>query len=150
MSDLSPIQGKPPDDAQKQLVALFQKIEADQLDLLDAAGKRIIELTTALLGTLFAVVALGKDFPPPYLKGNAALQLLLVLTLAGYLLAMLMGMRTLQPRDYKLYRTNLSGMREELDKIIANKSGSLRAAGVAFWLASLLLALTIAVIVLSA
>jgi hypothetical protein len=150
MSDLSPIQGKPPDDAQKQLVALFQKIEADQLDLLDAAGKRIIELTTALLGTLFAVVALGKDFPPSYLKSNAALQIALVLALAGYLLAMLMGMRTLQPRDYKLYRTNLTGMREELDKIIANKSGSLRVAGVAFWLASLLLALTIAVIVLSA
>ena len=144
-----PIEGRPPTEAEKRLAALMQEMEKNQVDFLDAAGKRIVELTTTLLGVLFAVVALGKDFPPPYLKGNTAGQILALLTLFFYLAAMYLGMRTMQPRSYRLYRQNLSGMREELDIIIAYKSRSLKLGGVVFWLASLMLGLLIAVVILS-
>ena len=151
MSEGPPIlEGKPLSEEQKQLVAFFQELEKGQLDLLDQAGKRIIELTTGLLGILFAVVAFGDKFPPPYLTGNAALPLLVVLVLLFFLSAMGMGMRTMQPRSYRLYRHNLTEMRDELDRIIANKSRSLRLAGVLFWLGALSLAVLIGLIIFSA
>jgi len=149
MSAQEPIQARKPDDRDKQLVALFQEIEKGQLTFLDEAGKRIIELSTALLGVLFTVIALGKDFPPPYLKDNPLARLLAVLVVIANLAAILLAMRAVQPRSYKLFRENLTGMREELDKIITHKSGALRLAGITFWIGAALLAGLIATIVLS-
>lgn len=148
MSEQPPIlESKPVADEQKQLIALFNEMEKGQIDFLDQAGKRIIELTTGLLGVLFAVTAFGKDFPPPYLKNNTVAPWLVVLTLILYLGAMFMGMRTVQPRSYKLYRHNLAGMKEELEKIVNNKSRSLRWAGILFWIASLFLAALVTAII---
>jgi hypothetical protein len=54
----------------------------------------------------------------------------------------------IQLRSYKLYRSNLTGMREELDKMIAYKSRWLRYAGILFALGSVALAgLIISIIV---
>lgn len=135
----APLEGKPPSDEQRQLVTLFQELEKNQPEFLDEAGKRIIELTTALLGLLFAVTAFGKDFPPPYLAQHEWARWLAVIVLGLYLAAMFCGLWTVQPRDYKLFRHNLTGMREELDKMIANKSRNLRWAGIFFALGSLAL-----------
>ena len=148
MSD-QPVVGRKPDDRHKQIVELFQEIEKEQIKYLDEAGKRIIELSTALIGVLFTVTALGNDFPPPYLRDNTLARLLGALVLLAYVLAILLAMRAVQPRDYKLYRENLTGMREELDKIIANKSGALRLAGITFWVGAALLAGLVGAIMLS-
>ncbi|PDV96796.1 hypothetical protein A9Q02_06125 [Candidatus Chloroploca asiatica] len=60
----------PPRAEQQQLAAFFAEAERKQVDFLDEAGKRIIELTTLLLGVLFTVVAFGDTYPPPYLADN--------------------------------------------------------------------------------
>jgi hypothetical protein len=140
----------PPTEEQKRLVAFFAEAESKQVDFLDEAGKRIIELTTALLGVLFAVLAFGDTFPPPYLKDNPVGKLLSLTALAVYVVAMLMALRTVQPRDYKLYRHDLTQMRQELDRLIANKKRSLWWAGVLFWLGSTVLAVLIGTIILHA
>lgn len=144
------IDSTPPTEEQKRLVAFFAEAESKQVDFLDEAGKRIIELTTALLGVLFAVLAFGDKFPPPYLKDNPVGKFLSLSALAMYVIAMLMALRTVQPRDYKLYRHNLAQMRKELDRLVANKQRSLWWAGVLFWLGSAILALLIGSIIINA
>jgi hypothetical protein len=141
------LQGRRPTKEEEELVALFQTLEREQLELLDQANKRITELTTALLGVLFAAVAFGKDFPPPYLQEPLA-RWLAVGTLAVYLLAMGCAFLGLRPRDYKLYRHNLTGMRDELDKITKYKSRWFQYASAAFVSGSVLLALLIGSIIL--
>ena len=54
-------QYEPPDPSDERLIALFDKLEEQQLDFLDQAGKRVIELSTGMLGLLFAVTAFGKE-----------------------------------------------------------------------------------------
>jgi hypothetical protein len=73
---------------------------------------------------------------------------LAVATLAVYLLAMGCAFWGLRPRDYKLYRHNLSGMREELDQITSYKSRWFKYASGAFVTGSVLLALLIGSIIL--
>jgi succinate dehydrogenase hydrophobic anchor subunit len=134
----------------ERLSALFETFEKNQVDTLDSAAKRIIELTTALLGVLFAVVALGSDFPPPYLSGNAALQNLTTLALILYVVAMLASVLCLQPRRYSLYTENLSRLREEYRRLMDYKRWTLRIAGVSFFAASTTLAVLIIAIVRAA
>ena len=142
--------GAPPTTEQQHLAAFFAEAERKQVEFLDEAGKRIIELTTLLLGVLFTVIAFGDKYPPPYLAGNPVAKLLGLVILGCYVVAMLLGLRTVHPRDYKLYRHNLDGMRAELDRILANKRRSLFWAGMTFWLGSVFLALLIGVIILAA
>ncbi|MBK9944251.1 MAG: hypothetical protein IPP13_21845 [Kouleothrix sp.] len=146
-----PIQeGRPLSEEQKRLIAFFADAESKQVDFLDEAGKRIIELTTALLGVLFAIVAFGDKFPPPYLSNNPVAKFLSLTALACYIMAMLLALRTVQPRNYQLFRHNLDRMRQELDRLVANKQRSLWWAGALFWIGSAVLALQIAAIILSA
>lgn len=148
-SEIAIVEGRPLTDEQKRLVALFDEIERGQLTFLDEAGKRIIELTTALLGVVFAALALGDTFPPPYLMATPV-KTLAVITLALYVGAMLLGMLAVQPRSYKRYQHNLHGMRTELDCMIAYKSRALWWAGLLFWLGSLGFAVLIGWIIVTA
>lgn len=141
-------QGKPLNDEQKRLNELFDEMKKNQLTFLDEAGKRIIELSTGLLGVLFAVAAFGKDFPPPYLKANLLVQILVVATLTLFVLAVLAGVYTVQPRNYDFYESNLSEMRKELKKILAHKSGWMQAANWLFFSGIVLLAILVALLVL--
>lgn len=135
-----PVKLKPLSESDRRLIALFDDLEADQLDFLDEAAKRLIELTTGLLGVLFAITAFGDKFPPPYLTDNDLAKVLAVLTLACYVLAMLMGMLAIQPRIYPSYEHNLDKMREVLDTIRGNKMRWLQWGGILFWLGSVALA----------
>jgi hypothetical protein len=139
--------GKPPTDEQEQLVALFNTLESQQLEFLDQAGKRVIELSTGLLGILFAVIAFGDKFPPTYLQGNVAAKGLTVAAVALYLAAILVAVLGIQPRDYQRYRHNLSAMRDELGKIVNHKARWVQAAALLFVLATLALAALIALLV---
>lgn len=131
---------EPLDESDKHLLALFDELEGKQLDFIDEAAKRLIELTTGLLGVLFAITTFGDKFPPPYLEDNTPAKVLAVVTLAFYIVAMLMGMLALQPRKYPRYPHNLDKMREVFNTIRATKARWLRWAGGAFWLGSLSLA----------
>jgi hypothetical protein len=133
----------PPSAEQLQLAAFFAEVEKKQVEFIDEAGKRIIELTTLLLGVLFTIVAFGDKFPPPYLVGNPTAKVLSILVLACYIVAMALAFRVVHPRDYRLWRYNLDGMRQELDRLIANKKRSLFLAGLTFWFGCLGLALLI-------
>jgi hypothetical protein len=137
----------PPTDEQKRLVALFDELEKQQVEFLDQAGKRIIELITALLGILFAVAAFGDKFPPAYLQGNTPAKALTLATLACYLAAMLAGVWALQPREYQRYQHNVTEMRQELKKIIGYKARRVKVAGGLFVLGSLALGLLVGVMV---
>lgn len=143
------IESRQPNEAEERLAALMNDLEKGQLEFLDAAGKRIIELTTALLGVLFAVIAFGDDFPPPYLARDDA-KILTVLALAAYLGALFFALFSVQPRSYNKYDFNLTKMRAELDKITAYKSRTLRMSGGLFFIGSAALAVMIGVLVMSA
>ncbi|MBP1466201.1 hypothetical protein EYB53_022135 [Candidatus Chloroploca sp. M-50] len=132
------------------MIELFAELEKKQLEFLDEAAKRIIELVSALLGLLFAVIAFGNAFPPPYLAGNVLLKVLSISALGGYLGALMLALWGVQPRRYKHYQYNLKGMREELDAMLAHKMFWMRWAGGVFGVASVLLAGLIVLVLVQA
>jgi hypothetical protein len=140
--------GEPLTDSEKRLQALFDEMESKQLDFLDQAGKRIIELCTGLLGVLFAVTAFGKDFPPPYLKGDPGAQLLATAVLITLVAALLCAVVTVQPRKYRFYEHNLTEMRREWVDLYTRKSDWLRRANWLFFAGTTLLAILIVVLIL--
>lgn len=150
MSDLPPIpivDGGELSDADKRLIALFDKLEAGQLEFLDQAGKRVIEISTAMLAVLFGVTAFGKDFPPPYLVGNAAAKWLALATLACYLLALLAGVLAVQPRRYERHHAGLDQLRQELAHIVKYKTRWFRVGVWLLFAGSLTLAALVALII---
>lgn len=153
MSELPPIpivDGIGPSEADERLIALFDKLEAGQLEFLDEAAKRVIELSTAMLAVLFGVTAFGKDFPPPYLAGNTAAKWLALLTLILYLSALFAGVRAVQPRTYSRSHAGLDRLRTELEKIVAHKRRWFRIGIWLFFGGSLALAVLIMVVILPA
>jgi hypothetical protein len=144
------LEGEPIADEQTRLSALFDEMEKKQVDFLDEAGKRIIELTTGLVGVVFVVMAFGDKFPPPYLKDNFLAQLLAVLILGFYILAMFFGVATIWPREYKRHHYNVTEMRNELKKIVRRKSRVFTIGSVLFGLGSLSLATLVGIIIFSA
>jgi hypothetical protein len=141
---------EPTADQRQQMLALLQEMRKNQIDFLDQSGKRFVELTSGLLGVLFAVTAFGDKFPPPYLVAIPAARWLAVLTLLCFLSAMLMGMRTSQPRDYAFFEYDASAMSQEFSQIIAHKSQTLRWAGILFWIGAVCLALLVVVVIFTA
>src|SRR5579884_1578038 len=142
------LKAEPPTDQQKRIIALFADMESKQPDFLDQSAKSNIERVATFLAVLFGVTAFGSNFPPAYLKDNTTAKVFIIVTLALYLAATASGMWAIQPRQYKLYESNLTGMREELDRLISRKVLWLRVAGILFALGSLALAgLIVAIIV---
>lgn len=82
--------------------------EKKQPDFLDEAAKSIIERIATFLAILFAVIALGGTFPPKFLVHNTQNTALVIAILICYLVAMGMGMWSIQPRNYSLYQYNLT------------------------------------------
>lgn len=141
------LEGKQPTAEEERLVEVFAELEKKQLEFLDTAAKRIIELVTALLGLLFAVIAFGDDFPPPYLTGNQVAKVTGIIALSCYLLALLVSLWAVQPRSYKHYRHNLDGMRTVLQQMINDRARPVLIAGILFGIGSVMLALLIVSII---
>jgi hypothetical protein len=154
MSDVSEeipiIKSRPVSDASKRWLTIFEKMEENQLELLDQSGKRIVELTGVLLGVLLGATSFGDKFPPDYLSNSGLVKGAVVVVLVAYLLAMGFGMWTAYPRSYKRYPNNLTLMETEFNKIIANKIQALRVAGFCFLVGSAFLAGVLALIVFQA
>ncbi|MDW8317101.1 MAG: hypothetical protein RMN53_04520 [Anaerolineae bacterium] len=148
--DLPIVEGEPLSAEDRRLLALFDKLEEGQLDFLDAAGKRLIELSSAMLAVLFGVTAFGDKFPPPYLAGHPRVQALAVAVLACYLLALLAGVLAIAPRTYRRSRYNLSDLRRELDRLVTYKLCWFRIGLALFFVGSLALAALVGSLVLTA
>jgi len=139
-----PFQPQPIAEHEKRLIETFDDLEKHQLEFLDEGGKRIIELTTLLLGLLIGIATLGDEFPPAFLKNNVLGRVFTLAALVLYLGAMFMAMLCVQPRRYERHNYNLTFMREELDRIMAYKMRALWWAGALFCLASASLVLLFA------
>ena len=137
------------DDGDRRLLDLLDKLEADQMNFLDEAGKRVVELSTVMLGLLFAILALGDQFPPAWLVQQPLNQYLAVAALVLYLLALGAGVIAVQPRQYKGYRANLTRMRQEVERMIGHKRRWFVAGTWLLALASLCLAVLAALIILN-
>jgi hypothetical protein len=146
-SDVPMQQGQKLSDSEKRLNALFDEMDKNQLDFLDQAGKRIIELCTGLLGLIFAVIAFGKDFPPAYLKDSLLTQILVMGVLVLLVAALLCAVLTVQPRKYKFYEHNLTEMRKEWVQLFTYKSSWMRRSNWLFFAGTLLLAVLIGVLI---
>ena len=115
---------------------------------MDEAGKRIVELSTGLLGILFAVTAFGADFPPAYLQANPLRQGWVIAVLVALVAALLGGVLTVQPRSYRYSAHSLTDMRASLEAILAYKARWLKIATWLFFLGAALLAALVAGLVL--
>jgi hypothetical protein len=91
------------------------ELQTGQLDFLDQAGKRIIELSSARLAA-------------------PALKALLIGALVLYMAAICLAAWAIHPRPYDYYPSNVTAACEELARMVRFKAG-----GAAFVLASLLL-----------
>ena len=144
------LEGEPLEPKDRRLMALFDTLESGQLDFLDKASQRIIDLCTAMLGLLFAVSAFGDKFPPAYLAKNDLAKGLALSVLAAYLLALLFALLAIQPRTYERYEHDLTRMRQELDRIVTFKRRWFRVATGLFFIGSLALAALVSTILLRA
>src|SRR6266567_8837951 len=145
---LPPIQDtREPSEESKHTKAVFDELESKQLDTLDESGKSIIERIATFLGILFGISILSNNFPPPYLKGNSAAKVMIIVTLACFLLAIGAGIWETQVRYYNRYTHNVSRSAEELERIIQHKVLWLRVANLLFALGAIGLAGLLIVII---
>lgn len=144
MSDAGDI--NPTDAQDDRLFALFDKIEEQQLDFLDQANQRVIELCTAMLGLLFAIAAFGEKFPPAYISANAWAKWCAISVVAFYMAALVAAVFGVQPRSYRRYEYNVTQLRKELDRMRGYKKGWFRFATILFVLGSLALAALLAMV----
>lgn len=135
-----------PNPEQVRLKASFDELRKNQITFLNEAGKRVIELSTGMIGLVFTVLAFGKDFPPPYLA-EAGAKAAAAFSLACFFLALLAGLFCVQPQEYPDFPHNLDGMRKVLAEHNRWKAGWFRAGSVLFGLGVLGLVLLIATIV---
>jgi hypothetical protein len=151
MNDEIPtVEAEAPRAEDLRLRALADKLEVDQLAFLDEAGKRVVELSSLMLGLLFGVLALGSTFPPPFLATQPRNQGLALAALALYLLALGAGIFAVQPRSYKLYRANLTRLQGEIDRMANHKrfwftAGTWLLAGASLCLGALVAAIILSV-----
>jgi len=129
-----------PSEASKRVTAVFDDMESKQLDNLNDAGKSLIERIATFLGVLFGLSILSNNFPPPYLKGNTPIKVLLIAALIGYLLAIGAALWATQVRFYHRYTYNVTRSQAELTTMIRRKVGWLRLASVLFALGTIMLA----------
>lgn len=135
-----------PNPEHVRLKTMFEDLRKEQLTFLNEAGKRVIELSTGMLGILFAVVAFGKDFPPPYLQADLT-KVMAVVTLLFFFLALAAGIVCVQPRSYRYNPNDPQDMQEEWEKANRFKALWFRLGSILFGLGSLWLAVLIAAII---
>jgi hypothetical protein len=151
MSQSPPVySGEPVSSEAERLVALFDELEKKQIEFLDEANKRLIELSSALLGLLFGVMAFGDKFPPAYVKDNNFAKALVVLVLLLYLASLLSGFLGVRPREYTRHTYSLTDLREELSRITGYKARYFQIGSIVFFLGSLCLAFLVVSIILGA
>lgn len=133
----------------QRLNDIFADMEKKQPDVLDETAKSIIERIATFLAVLFAVTALGNNFPPKYLVGNVQEKGLVIAILASYLLALFAAMWSLQPRNYSMYVFNRTRRKKEWEQLLRRKTRWTKIAGALFVLGTVALAFLVAFLILS-
>jgi hypothetical protein len=140
-------EGREPSPAARRVNALFDDMESKQIDNVNESGRALIERIATFLGVLFGISVLSNNFPPSYLKGNTPVKALLIVALAGYLLAIGAALWATQVRYYQRYTYNASRSQAEMARVAGHKLGWLRAAHVLFALGTVALAALLITIV---
>ena len=130
--DIPILDAQAPSVNSQRVNATFDELETKQLDTLDESGKSIIERIATFLGVLFGISILSNNFPPPYLKGNSSAKIMVIVTLACFLLAVGAGIWATQVRYYTRYTHNVTRSGQELQRIIRHKVTWLRVANLLF------------------
>lgn len=145
-----PIQdSREPSEESKHTRAAFDDLESKQLNTLDESGKSIIERIATFLGVLFGISILSNNFPPPYLKGNSFAKVMVIISLACFLLSIGAGILATQARFYRRYTYNMTMAGKELERLIRYKMFWLKVANLLFALGTLALAALLIVVVSS-
>jgi hypothetical protein len=144
---------KPAPESQR-LKTLFDDLESKQLDRLDESGKGLIERVGTFLGILFAITVLSSNFPPPFLKGNAAANIaaktIVIIALFCFLLSLGSAIWATQVvRSYRHYLYNMTLLAGALQKMIRHKKLWLQLANLLFALGVVALAVLLIVVVWS-
>lgn len=148
MSEIQEIKGRKPNDDELKLSEYFAELRFGQVEFLDQAAKRIIELIGLMLSIIFGVIAFGADFPPSYLVQNMATRYIIVCAITLYLLAMLFCMLSLNPHKYSFQESNLTDMRRTFGQITERKSRRVFWGGTLFLGGSIMFGIMIIVIIL--
>lgn len=120
------------------LITFFDELEKETLAFLDASGKRVLEMVTALFGLFVGILAFSDK---PHYLAYREVRVLAALALIVYSAALLFGLRTFWPRRYEVSRHNLTEMRAALAELRERKAADVRRAYIAFAMGSLLLML---------
>jgi hypothetical protein len=143
-----------PSPESQRIASLFDDLESKQLDTLDEAGKGLIERVGTFLGVLFAITVLSSNFPPPFLKGNAAANIsakvIVIIALFCFLLSLGSAIWATQVvRSYRRYLYNMTLQARELQRMIRHKKLWLQIANLLFALGVVALAILLIVVVWS-
>jgi uncharacterized membrane-anchored protein len=149
LDDLPVVESGEYTEADERLVQQFTEIETSTIDRLSDGGKRLVEWGTAALGIFFASLALLEN--PSVLSAfrETRATVLGIVSVAGYLLAILCGFFASIPMRYRYNPDDLSLMEEQLQKAFNTKYWLLVAGSTLFVFASLALGSVIISILLS-
>jgi len=117
--------GTPVKDEDKIYYDLLKEIEKTQISTIDESGKRLIDRSAAILGVFMTIIALSKEFPPPYLLSDPKTIPLAIAMLTLVIISQLSGFLLLMPGKYKLFQYNLTENEKEYKKIRKKRSVSL-------------------------
>ena len=148
MAQVPIYEAQEPSEAGKRVNEVFDELETKQLDTLDEAGKSSIERIATFLGVLFAVTVLSNNFPPPYLKGNLAAKIMIIVSLVCFLLSIGAGLLVTQVRSHSRYYNQRKNA-EQLTRMIGYKLFWSRVANLLFALGAIALAGLLIVIIWS-
>ena len=136
-------------EEEKALADWFDKQALASLDTLDAGGRTILGLITALLGVLFGVLAVASDPLPGYLR-LPLVRRLGVAAVAGLLAALFGALKVVLPRRVQVAGARPDQQAAEFQKLLERKSRWLRVAAVAFGLGLAALGISLMVALLTA
>ncbi len=131
-------------EADRRLEALFDRLEAESIAALEGHARHIVTLTTTLMAAFFGLLSLSDR---PAFLANRPVQVLALLTLVLFFLALAFALDALLPRRYAYPDADLTARREVLARLLARKEQASRRATFAFG-AAMLSMLTTTLVVL--
>ena len=113
----------------------FSEQERDPTKNLEAVARQIIQLVTALYTVVFGILALAADPVPAYLA-RTSIRLLGATVVLGYLVALLAALVVVVPSAYRYAPASHTQRKQVFAALMQRKSLALRAALIAFGIAS--------------
>ncbi len=131
--DIVSVTSRPLTDEEADLVAWFEKQEAESVTNLEAGARQIISLITAFYGLIFGVLAFGKEKFEASLS-NPEIIIPGWLSVGLLLLALGAALVVVSPKAYLYREASLDDMRATYHRLLARKSSWFQAAVILFGL----------------